>query len=1152
MICLKCQAENPVQAAFCDQCGARLETACPNCGESNRHGAKFCRRCGQTISEPVTTPAATIPGVPAPDTYVPKYLAEKILASRHELEGERKQVTVLFADIRGSTKILEGVDPEEGQKIIDPVLRIMMDAVHRYEGTVNQVLGDGVMALFGAPLAHEDHALRACYAALAMQDDMRRYRQKLGQSEEAGVQIGVGMNSGEVVVRSIDNDLNIDYSALGHTTHLAARMQELSGPGEALISASTMRQVEGFVQIQPLGPVPVKGVSQAVEVYSVIGATSARTRVQAGAARGLTPLVGRSAEIDVFNNLVEQVTTGHGQILAMIGEPGVGKSRLVHEFTRHQLPPGWLVLEAASVSYGKATPYFPIVEMFRRYFDIGAWQQTEEIRERVVAHLLELDSTLKDTIPPVLSLLGALPEEKTLTRQNGRQQMPRADIEEVISRFNFLDPQQRHRHTFDAVKRICIRESQRQNLLLVFEDLHWIDHETQAFLDALVDSVPMARLMLLVNYRPEYNHTWSKKSFYTQLRVDPLQISNAEELLSKLLGSNPELGPLKRLLVKRTEGNPFFAEESVRSLVETGVLAGEKGAYRPALKIDNLLIPNTVQNVVADRIDHLPLEEKHLLQTAAVIGVVVPFDLLQAVSDLPDEQVFEYLAHLKSAEFIYESNLFPKLEYTFKHALTNEVAYGALLHDRKTALHSRVVRILEGKDQTASHDDVEQLAHHAFAGELWDKATGYLKNAGDVAFSRSSFRNAVLYYERALEALRHLPDSPDNLRRGIDLRIEIRSALFVFNEFKRGFQFLEEAIEIAKTLHDDERLAKLFTFMTAHWNLEGNSEQAVITGKQALQYGVRKKNSDSEIVAHSWLGIAYHNLGQFERSIEELNKAVSLIPPARNTDFFGTNGIISVNCRSWLIRSLAQIGSFDEALRYGKEAIQTATARNYPLSIVFAFYAVGAAALIRGDFDGAIAALEHALKVCEAAEIPVQRPLVMSGLAVAYASVGRFDEALRLLESTADLTARMTEGGAQRVPLGRALGMVWEVETYLLAGRYSQAEELAYQVLAVLGKSKHRASEAWLKYLLGKIRLRRDPSLATQAETSYREALLLAQKLGMCPLQAHCYLALGQMHVECENIGAAQTELHKAIGHYRAMRMPFWLDRANLALTKIE
>jgi class 3 adenylate cyclase len=353
-----------------------------------------------------------VPGVRAPDTYVPKHLAEKILASRHKLEGERKQVTVLFADIKGSTKLVETLDPEEAQKIIDPVLHIMMDAVHRYEGTVNQVLGDGIMALFGAPLAHEDHALRACYAALAMQDEMRRYRQRLGQSEESGLHIGVGLNSGEVVVRSIDTDLNIDYSALGHTTHLAARMQELAGPDIALMSASTLRQVEGFVQVQSLGPVQAKGLSQPVEAYSLIGATTARTRVQAGAVRGLTPLVGRSTEIDIFNKLVQRVSAGRGQILAMIGEPGIGKSRLVHEFTRHQLPPDWLVLEGASASYGKATSYFPIIEMLRRYFGIGPGEGSEDIQTRVVTQILELDSALKDAIAPILSLLGALPDKK--------------------------------------------------------------------------------------------------------------------------------------------------------------------------------------------------------------------------------------------------------------------------------------------------------------------------------------------------------------------------------------------------------------------------------------------------------------------------------------------------------------------------------------------------------------------------------------------------------------------------------------------------------------------------------------------------------------------------------------------------------------------
>src|SRR5512132_4116315 len=356
MLCQHCQRENLTDSIFCDQCGLRLEAVCSHCGEPNRRGATFCRICGQTISQTATVAPARVPGVPSPDSYVPRHLAEKILESRQSLEGERKEVTVLFADIRGSTRLLEGLDPEDAQKLIDPVLRVMMDAVHRYEGTVNQVLGDGIMALFGAPLAHEDHAVRACYAALAMQEEMRRYRRRLGQSEEAGLQIGLGLNSGEVVVRSISNDLNIDYSALGHTTHLAARMQELAGPRGAWLTASTLRQVEGFVQVKSLGSVQVKGVSRPVEAFEVVAATAARTRVQAAAVRGLTPLVGRRIESEVFSKVMEEAGSGKGRILSMVGEPGLGKSRLVHEFTRHQLRPGWLVLEGTSVAYGKATP----------------------------------------------------------------------------------------------------------------------------------------------------------------------------------------------------------------------------------------------------------------------------------------------------------------------------------------------------------------------------------------------------------------------------------------------------------------------------------------------------------------------------------------------------------------------------------------------------------------------------------------------------------------------------------------------------------------------------------------------------------------------------------------------------------------------------
>src|SRR5262249_4844832 len=508
-----------------------------------------------------------------------------------------------------------------------------------------------------------------------------------------------------------------------------------------------------------VGAVQVKGVSQPVEAFEVVAATMARTRVQAAAIRGLTPLVGRRTEIGVFSKLVEETASGKGQILAMVGEPGMGKSRLVHEFTRHQLRPGWLVLEGTSVSYGKATPYFPLIEMLRRYFQIADGEGSNDIREQVVMHILELDNTFKDAIPPILSLLGALPDEV-------HPPAPWTQFKEVVDateRYLRMEPQQRRRYTFDALKRLLIRESQRQPLLIVFEDLHWIDSETQAFLDILIESLPLARIVLLVDYRPEYSHSWGDKIYYTQIRVDPLQPASAEQLLQHLLGSNKDLAPLKELLMHRTEGNPFFAEGRVRSLVETGGLVGEKGAYRPGLKIDEIRIPSTIQNLLADRIDRLPLAQKHLLQTAAVIGLVVPFRLLSAVAELPEDELYEYLAKLQSAEFIHETKLFPEVEYSFKHALTNEVAYGALLHDRRTWLHARTVIALEMIAGGNLNDYIETLAHHAFEGELWEKAVFFLRQAGAKATKRFANVETVAFLKRALESLGKLSKNQQNI-----------------------------------------------------------------------------------------------------------------------------------------------------------------------------------------------------------------------------------------------------------------------------------------------------------------------------------------------------------------------------------------------------
>ena len=554
MKCLRCQCDNPSGSKFCLGCGARLGATCGTCGSDVPVRAHFCNKCGTPVSG---GESAEQPRFASPEAYTPRHLAEKILTSKAALEGERKQVTVLFADLKGSMELLSDRDPEEARRLLDPVLERMMESVHRYEGTVNQVMGDGIMALFGAPLAHEDHAVRACYAALRMQESVAQYAEGVFRSHGVPIQIRVGLNSGEVVVRAIGSDLHMDYTAVGQTTHLAARMEQMATPGTILLAPATLQLAEGYVHVTTRGPVAVKGLAAPVEIFTLTGANAQRTRLHAAAARGLTRFVGRAAEIEQIRLAHALAHDGHGQLVAIVGEPGVGKSRLVYELTHSHLTQDWLVLEAGSMSYGKATSYLPVIDLLKAYFKVHDRETHRDIREKVTGKVLTLDRALEPILPALLALLEVPVED---------------------ARWQALDPAQRRQRTFDAVKHLLLRESQNQPLLVVFEDLHWIDAETQALLDGLVESLPRARLLLLVNYRPEYQHGWVVKTYYSQFRLDALPPESAAELLTALLGDDAGLEPLKQLLVRR--GNPFFIEESVRTLVETGALTGERSAYR--------------------------------------------------------------------------------------------------------------------------------------------------------------------------------------------------------------------------------------------------------------------------------------------------------------------------------------------------------------------------------------------------------------------------------------------------------------------------------------------------------------------------------------------------------------------------------------------
>jgi class 3 adenylate cyclase len=531
-----------------------------------------------------------------PVAYTPKHLAEKILDSRGALEGERKQVTVLFADIKGSLELIESSDPEAAQALLDPAVNAMMEAVHRYEGTVNKVLGDGIMALFGAPVAHEDHAVRACYAALAIQDAIRRHGEAVLRSHGVTLQARIGLHSGDVVVRSIGNDLSMDYDAIGATVHLAGRMEQLALPGTIRLTADTFHLAEGFVQVGSLGPIPVKGLAEPVALFELTGTSHLRSRLQASAVRGLTRFVGREAELQALGRALERAGEGSGEVVAVMGEAGVGKSRLFYEFVRSHRTQNWLVLEGSSVSYGKATAYLPVIALLKAYFDVGDRDNARTVRERVTGKLMTLDDTLRPTLPAFLDLLDVPVEDE---------------------QWRDFDPSQRRQRTQDAVRALLLRESRVQPLVLVFEDLHWIDGETQAILDSLVESLPTACLLLLVNYRPEFQDLWGNKSYYTRIRIDPLQRESAEALLSALLGDDTALQPLKKILIESTDGNPFYLEECVRTLVETESFAGERGDYRLAKAMPAIEIPAAVETLLAARIDRLPPDDKRLTVRAS-------------------------------------------------------------------------------------------------------------------------------------------------------------------------------------------------------------------------------------------------------------------------------------------------------------------------------------------------------------------------------------------------------------------------------------------------------------------------------------------------------------------------------------------------------
>ena len=1081
--------------------------------------AKFCSQCGLLLGRP----AANDPRFASPQIYTPLRLAYKILDSRAALEGERKQVTVLFADIKGSMELLADLDPEDAQKILDPVLVRMIEAVHRYEGTVNRVMGDGIMALFGAPLAHEDHAVRACYAALMMQETVTRYADEVQRSHGVPVAIRVGLNSGEIVVCAIGNDLQMDFTVVGQTAHLAARMEQLAKPGSILTTANALQLVEGYVAMKPLGPVPVKGIADPVQVYEVTGAGAARTRLQAAAGRGLTRFVGRGVELEHLKGAQQLAGNGRGQVVAIVGEAGVGKSRLVHEFV-HSYPSGWLVLESNPASYDRATPYRPVIELLRQYFKINLQDSTRSIREKATSKILALDTSLQDAIPPVLDLLDALDNDHP---------------------FRSLDPLQHRRLTRQAITRLVFSETRVQPVIAVFEDLHIKDPLSLGLMNELVVGAQDAHLLMVVSYRPEYRDEWRNLPNYHQLRLDPFAGENLTELLEALLGSDPSLSTLKSFLVQRADGNPFFVEEIVRALVDTRALEGVRSSYRLARPFSSIEVPPTVQAVLAARIDALPAAEKRLLQEAAVIGHDVPFTLLHAICGLADDEVRGLLDNLQAAEFLYTTQLFPDLQHTFKHALTHDVTYGGVLHERRRDIHARVVDAIETLYADRPGEQVERLAHHAVRGDLREKAVHYLRQAGGKAAARSALSIARANFEQALEVLKTLPESPAVLEQAFESHLELRPVLRQLGEGQQMFEHLREAEALAEQLKDDRRRGLVCAFMTTVQSTLDELDGALDTGARALDIAQRLGDARLRILTTSFLVQAYCYRGEYEHVVKFATDNIAALPADWVHEYFGMAVPASIFDRAWLTMSLAELGRFGEAAKYEAEAIQIAEAMEHAFPIGWAHFAASMPHLLKGDWAGARSLVEHWIAMLRSGNVAIHLPWALASSAWALAQMGEASEALNRVRESEQLLERQAATGiaGHRGWAYHAAG-----RACLLLGQLDEGRRLGDR--AVETSRRQPGFTAHALCLLGDVATHPDRFDAESGAAYYRKALALAQHRGMRPLVAHCHLGLGKLYRRSGSPEHARMNLATATTMYREMDMRFWLAQGEAELTK--
>jgi class 3 adenylate cyclase/tetratricopeptide (TPR) repeat protein len=1044
-----------------------------------------------------------------------------------EPAAERRQLTVLFCDLADSTRLARQLDPEDLREVIRAYQATCVTVIQRFAGHVAQYLGDGLLVYFGYPQAHEDDAQRAVRTGLGLLEAMGTLQTRPLRDKSVSLAVRIGIHTGQVVVGEMGSGGRHEHLALGDTPNLAARLQGLAEPNTVVMSDTTSRLVQGYFTCKDHGAYTLKGIDTPVHVYQVIGESAARSRLDVAGPTGLTPLVGREAEVTLLRERWAQSTEGHGQVMLLSGEAGIGKSRLVHIFMERIADTGVPRLTLRCSPYHTNSPLYPVIEHLQRLLHWHG-EVTSDARLAALEQALRTANLpLAETVPLLAALLsGPMPERYPPL---------------------ILNPQHQKQKTQEALITLLLAEAAQQPVLVVWEDLHWADPSTLELLGLVIDQVPTASLLLVLTARPEFRLPWAPRSHLTQCALTRLAHQQVEEMVRRMTGGTPLPAEVVQQIVSKTDGIPLFVEELVKTVLESGLVRKAADRYILIGPLPPLAIPATLQDALMARLDRLAAV-KDVAQLAAVLGREFSYKVLQAVTPLEEPLLQQSLAQLVATELLYQRGHPPEATYIFKHALVQDAAYQSLLRSTRQQYHQRIAQVLETRFPHSTETQPEVLAQHYTAAGMHAQALSYWQRAGQRAQERWAHREAAASFEQALSALSYLPETHHTREQAVDLRLALYSTLQPAGgwHFERTLVYLREAETLAETLDDRRRLAQVYIALGHHFSNRGVHAQAIAFSQRALALATASGDAVLRIRADYYLGVVYHDQSEWRQAADCFQRTVA--PLERAHERFGQMfpPDVTVIGRAILAWDHAELGRFAEGRTLGEEGLWIAEAVVDPRSLMFAHWGLGRLFVIQGDPDRGLLLLERAMRICREANLSFYFAMVAGSLAAAYTLGGRVADAVPLftqaLEQTM-VTGRILSQTLLYLSLGGA---------HLLAGRREEAQTCAERSLTLAHERQQRGYRAYVLRLLGDIAARREPPERESAEAHYQQAIVLAKELGTRPLQAHCHRGLGTLYATAGQPEQACVELSTAIALYRDMGMTFWLPQAEAVLARVE